>query len=111
MILERAQRLLSLALEADQRKHGDREAQLGRIEIGVITLNDACFFETAHAPQARRRGQSDALGEFHVGDPSFGLEFGEQATVNFVEIDHSNSPAGLSLSLRCNIHIENTASL
>jgi len=41
-----------------------------------------------HPPQARRRGQADALRQFDIGDAAFRLQFCQQAPVNIIQIGH-----------------------
>src|SRR3546814_9900775 len=52
---------LGLALEADHREHGDRIAQRGRIEFGVIPLDRAGFLQRADAAQARSEEHTSEL--------------------------------------------------
>jgi hypothetical protein len=88
MLLELAQRFLGLAFQADERKDRDRETELGRIEIGVIATDHPRFFQCAHTAQAGWRGQSHALGQFHVGDAALFLKLGQQPSVNSVQCCH-----------------------
>ena len=113
MFLEGPQRLFGLAFQAHQREDGDREAQLGGVEIGVIALDNPGFFKAADAAQARRRGQPDALGKLDVGDASFVLQFREQPTVDLIEIKHLDLPVSRTPAATpdCNFHIENAATL
>jgi len=40
------------------------------------------------APQTRRRGKADALGEVHIGDPALVLEDRENLPIDLVQRDH-----------------------
>ena len=45
----------------------------------------ALLLERANAPQAGRRGQSNPLCQLDICHPALSLQFGQQATVDFVE--------------------------
>src|SRR3569833_1969621 len=94
VLLERLQVFLGLAFQADHREHHDRVAELRRVEIGMIAADHAVFLERAHPPEARRRGQPDALRQLDVGHPALGLQLSQQAPVDRIQIRHqTKSPA------------------
>ena len=52
----------------------------------MIALDEAGLFQRAHPPQAWRRGDLGAAGEFDIGDAAVGLQFGEDAQVDGIEL-------------------------
>ena len=85
---EFTQRIFRLALQAHHGENRDGKTELRGVEFGVITPDYPVLFESAYTAQTGRRGQSDAMGEFYIGDSPFILEFTEQSPVDFVEIGH-----------------------
>ena len=65
---------------------GDVEAKLARIEQTSIAGDVALFLQSPHTPQTGRRRNSDALGQFHIGDPAIGLDLAQDFEVDFVKI-------------------------
>ena len=100
VLLELAQRLLRLALEAHEREDGDGEAQLGGVEIGVIAPDHALFFKRAHASQTWRRGQPDAFGKLDVGDSPLMLKFRQQPPIDPVQMRHAVARLDLARARR-----------
>src|SRR5690606_12245097 len=89
VLLERAQIAFGLALQADHGEDHDREAEAGRVEIGVVAADHARFLQRTHAAQARRSGEPDPARQIDVGDAPFRLEFSQQPAVYAVERRHS----------------------
>ena len=48
----------------------------------MVALDDARFLERANPPEARRRGEANALCQLDVGNAAFGLQFGEQPPID-----------------------------
>ena len=92
MIFELAERFLGLTFQRNEREDGDRITQLRRVQFGVIALDDAGFLERANPAQARRRGQPDARGQFHVGHPAFVLQLGQQPAIDLIKVGHLPNP-------------------
>ena len=84
--LEFAQRRFGLALQAHHGEHDDREAQLGRLQIGVVAADDPHILQRAYAPQARRCGQPDAPRQFDICDAPFGLQFLQKLPIDLIQI-------------------------
>ena len=76
-----------LAGQPDLGEDRHRKAQrLGR-ESGVIAADETGFLERAHAPQTRRRGDTDAAGELDIGHAPVRLQMLQDAAVDTVEFD------------------------
>lgn len=106
MVLEGAQGFLGLAFQTHECEYHDCEAQLGGIEIGVIPLNNASLFETADAAQTRRRGQTDAIRQFDIGNAPLILQLSQEELVDVVEIDHRpTSLAPIAKISSCETHL------
>ena len=85
MVFKGAQIGFGLALQADHGEHGDAIAQRHRIQIGVIALDDAIFFQRAHAAQAGRGGEASPSGKIDVGDAAFGLQMTQDHAIDIVD--------------------------
>jgi hypothetical protein len=55
-----------LVRELDQDLDLERAAVGGRVDLGVVAADDAGLLERAHAPQAGRGREADALGQLDV---------------------------------------------
>src|SRR5260221_1280054 len=84
---ERLQVRLGLARQPDLGEDGDAEAQQFRIDVGMISADEAGLLERAHAPQARRRRDARALGEIDIGHAATGLQVTQDASIDLVELD------------------------
>ena len=93
VVLERAEGVLGLGFQRDHGEDGDRKAQFGGIEIGVIATDDAQFLQRADTAQAGGGGEADAAGQIDVGDPPFSLQLGEEPPVDLVKVSHLNRDA------------------
>ena len=85
VLLERAQLLLRLALEADQDPHDDAVAERGGIEVGMVAADHPRLLQRLDPPEAGRRGETDALGQFDVGHPAIVLKQREDLPVDPVQ--------------------------
>jgi hypothetical protein len=61
----------------------------------VVALDVAGLLERAHAPQARRCGDLDALGQLDIRHPAICLQFNENLTIYGVELlpRHEGTPS------------------
>ena len=75
-----------LAGQPDKDKAGDLKAQRLAVQVGMIALDEAGLFQRAHAAQAGRRGDLGAARQFHIGDAAIGLQFGQDAQVDGVQL-------------------------
>ncbi len=76
-----------LALKADQGVEIQGPAQQGRINLGMIALDDSQFLKPPHTSQAGRRGDAGTAGQFHIGHASIGLEFGDDLPVDGIQFN------------------------
>ncbi|PAV74996.1 hypothetical protein WR25_10395 [Diploscapter pachys] len=77
--------VLRLAAQRDHREDGNREAEAGGIEIGVIAADHTRFLQRTHAAQAGRRCEADAFGELDVGHAPILLQMSEDLTIDPIE--------------------------
>ena len=75
-----------LAGQADKDEAGHLEAQRLAVQIGVIALDEAGLLQRAHAAQAGRRGDLGAARQFDIGDAAIGLQFGQNAQIDGIEL-------------------------
>ena len=75
-----------LAREADKDIGRDFKSQRLAVEIGVITLDEAAFFQRAHAAQAGRSRDFRAPRQFHIGDAAVRLQFREDTQIDGIEL-------------------------
>ena len=54
------------------------QADLVPVDLGPVAPYVARLLQRPHAPPAGGCGQADALGQFDIGYPAFGLQFGKQ---------------------------------
>ncbi len=55
--------------------------ELHRVQLCVIAVDDAGFFQQPDAAQAGRRGQSHQFSEFNVGDSCIVLQLDKDRTI------------------------------
>ena len=92
MRFEGGEVVLRLAAQRHHREDGNREAEAGGIEIGVIAADHTRFLQRADAAQAGRRGEADAFGELDVGHAPILLQMSEDLTIDPIErhcVSHS----------------------
>jgi hypothetical protein len=92
MRFEGGEIVLCLAAQRHHREDGNREAEAGGIEIGVIAADHTRFLQRADAAQAGRRGEADAFGELDVGHAPILLQMSEDLTIDPIErhcVSHS----------------------
>ena len=53
----------------------------GGVDVGVVAADHAGALERAHAAQARRGREADALGQLDVGEPPVGLQLAEDCAI------------------------------
>ena len=75
-----------LAGQADKDEAGDLKAQRLAVQFGVIALDIAGLFQRPHAAQAGRRGDLGAARQLHIGDAAIGLQLGQDAQVDGVQL-------------------------
>jgi len=87
-------------------EHGHVEAERHRVEIGMVTLDEARLLEGADAPQARRRRNPDAARQLDVGHATVCLQIVQDFAVDLIELDpiHADTVCGTRAS-RNNISI------
>ena len=72
-------------MQAHHREDLHFEAQLARVDLGVVAADEPLLLERAHTAQAGRRGNAHALGKFDVGHTTVGLQFGQNLSVDGIK--------------------------
>src|SRR3990167_7369598 len=85
-VLERLEIGLGLAVQPDQREHGDAVAQGFGAEFGMIALDDAGALKGADPAQAGGGGNASALRQIDVGHATVGLQIAENAPIDSIEL-------------------------
>ena len=72
------------------------QPELLRVGVGVVAADDAGLLQPADAAQAGRRGDAGAAGQLHIGHAAVGLQFGQDAAVDGVEVGRLGQAAASS---------------
>ena len=92
-----------LAVQADQGEHRNAVAQRLGAEVGVVALDDAGAFQSAHAAQTGRCRDAGPLGQLHVGHAAVGLQVAQNAPVDPVELGSRHFVSSIGRAL-CQNH-------
>jgi hypothetical protein len=58
------------------------------VQFGMITADHAFFFQRTDTAQTWGSRQTDALGQFNIGNAALVLQFGQQAPVDLIKVGH-----------------------
>jgi hypothetical protein len=83
--LERAQIVLGLAAQRDEREHHDAVAERRRIQLRMIAFDDPACSSARTRPQAGRGGQPSAGRQIDIGDAAFVLQRRQNRAVDRIE--------------------------
>src|SRR6185437_15122560 len=78
---------LGLARQPDLGEDGDAEAQILRIDVGMISADEARLFERAHPAQARGCRNASPPGQLDIGHSAIGLQVAQDPAVDLVQLD------------------------
>ena len=76
-----------LTVEADQSQKLHFKSKQFSVDVGVVAMNEACFFKGADPSEARWCRDSGPFGKFYVGNPSIVLQITENPHVDGVEFN------------------------
>ena len=71
----------SLQRQLDVHRDLEAAADRGGVDVGVVAADHAGALQRAHAAQARRGREADALGELDVREPPVGLQVAEDCAI------------------------------
>ena len=80
----------SVGLQADRDHRLQRQTDRGRIDIGVETADHAEFLQPPDPAMTCRRGDADKLGQRAVGHPRIGVQGGQDAPIDVIDLDGPN---------------------
>ena len=87
---EAADLAASVGLQADRDHRLQRQTERGRIDVSVKTTNHAEFLQPPDPAMTRRRGDADKLGQRAVGHPRVGVQGGQDAPIDVIDLDGPN---------------------
>jgi len=75
----------NLMVQTNLNEYRHTEIERAGLDERRIAPYDASILESAHAPQARRRGQSDAAREHDIGKTCVSLQLLNDPTVDLIQ--------------------------
>src|SRR5262249_16346693 len=78
--------LVSVTMNLDSYEDGEAEANAVTPERSSIALDVSFTFQSLDAPETGGRRQSHLVGKSYVAHPCVGLEFGDNPTVDGIQI-------------------------
>jgi hypothetical protein len=76
-----------MPIDLDLDKDGEAKTHPAAVEICPIATDDATFLQALGSAQARGWRQMNAVGQLHIGQPGFLLQFAENSQICLVEIN------------------------